>query len=434
MYRQTRNLVASTVQPQQTYVSANSWSAAPLKHTLSLQNYRWTSTKPATVGKTLQSTLAGSATVDDVLNVWEAHRGSVHTHNVVRSCLHYSLKAAKSQQLTLVELFQVPRFQLFWQHLTEEVPSMSANTAIKCLYNCAQFDLKHQPLALSLVDVCTQKSKSIPPVSIGILLWSLKRLDLIFSSSAGPLVAYVIDLFHAKLCSGERFRPPTLSNILWVLASTGNLPTHISARVTDCLPQYMQEFDFHSLSLCLWSLTTSGATLSPQLLGAAGSAATKFLKEQRNVQNIVHCSWAFGSAEFYHRQYCNTLSQVILKEPRTSPMLTPRLVSSVVWMCAKVGYYDPALLDYVASLTLHKLCHFNAQDLGNLTHAFAQLNHPHPELIKAITTQFVSDSEMLGDDHACVSVAWANIAIGEYPLPLLKHLMEPHRVRSKLNN
>ena len=417
--------------PQQVYISANSWFTAPLEPLLSLQNYRWTSTKPAPVSKSLQSTLAGSVTVDDVLNVWEAHRGSFHTHNVVRSCLHYSLKAAKNQQLTPVELFQLPRFQMFWQHLTKEVPSMSANTAIKCLYNCAQFDLKHQPLALSLVDVCTQKSKSIPPVSIGILLWSLKRLDLFSSSSARPLITYVIDLFHTELCSGERFKPSALSNILWVLASTGNLTRYISNRVTDSLPQYIQEFDFHSLSLCLWSLTTSGATLSQPLLDAAGSAATKFLEEERNVQNMVHCSWAFGSAEYYHKQYCSTLSQVILKEPKNSSLLTPRLLSSVVWMCAKVGYYDPALLDYIACLTLHKLCHFNAQDLGNLTYAYAQLNHPHREFIKAITTRFVSDSELLRDDHACVSIAWANLAIGEYPLPLLKHLMEPHRVRRK---
>lgn len=410
-------------------VHISRWSSA----LLSALSPRRISTNSAPVSD-LQSALARTATVHEVLDVWEAHRNSTYTHNVVRSCLHYSLKAAKSQRLSFVKLFQLPRFQTFWQHLSEEVPSMSANTAIKCLYNCAQFDLKHQPLAASLIDVCTRKSKSIPSVSIGILLWSLKRLDLMSSSSARPLVSHVIDLFHTKLCLGERFKPQTLSNVLWVLASTGNLPGHVSGKVAECLPQYMQEFDFHSLSLCLWSLTASGATLSRQSLNATSSVATRFLQKQRNVQNTVHCCWAFASAEFYHEQFCKALSRLILEEPSTSGLLTPRLLSSVAWMCAKVSYYDPALLDCIARLALNKLYHFNAQDLGNFTYAYAQLDYPCQELIRAITTRFVSDRELLSDDHACVSIAWANLAIEHYSLPLLEHMMAPERVRRKLNH
>ena len=433
MNKQVQTMIGGTAPWRGRRIVRDRWSTLPLVPALSfLHRYdilvRRISAKPAQSGD-LQSALSRTATVHDVLDVWEAHKDTVFTHNVVRSCLHYSLKAAKTQQLTFPEMFELSRFDLFWNHLIDEVPSMSANSAIKCLYNCAQFNFQHKPLALSLMDVCTQKSKSIPSVSVGILLWSLKRLELISSSSARPLVAHVIDLFHTKLCTGERFKPQTLSNILWVLASTDNLPVHISERVIDCLPQYTHKFDFHSLSLSLWSLTASGATLPQQSLDAAACAAAGFLEiREKSVPNIVHCCWAFASAEHYHEQFCKTLSRSILSESSNSSLFTPRLLSSVAWMCARVSYHDPVLLDHIASLALDKVRRFNAQDLGNLMYAYAQLNHPHRQLVSVVTARFVSEHELLGDNDACMSIAWANLAIGEYPLSLLEHMMTPHRV------
>ena len=438
--RQARNAVRSKSScwrtPQKVDILNTRWSPLPILPSTSFRHHLdlvcHVHTKPAPSGD-LQSALARTATVDDVLDVWEANRDSVYTHNVVRSCLYYSLKRANYQQLTPTQLVDHPRFQLFWTSLMDEVPSMSANTAIKCLYNCAQFDFKDKALARSLMDICTQKSKSIPSVSIGILLWSLKRLDLISLSSTRPLVAHVIDLFHAKLCAGEAFKPQTLCNILWVLASTDNLPPHISSSVVKVLPHYMHEFDFHSLSLCLWSLTTGGATLTAQVLDTAGSVAAGFFEEEKSVQNTVHCCWAFATAEYYHEQFCKALSGLIFREPPNSLLFTPRLLSSVVWTCAKVGYYDPLLLDYIASLALAKVDNFNAQDLGNLMYGYAQLNHPHQQLVEVVTERIVSDCALLRDDHACVSVAWANLAIRQYPLSLLQHMMTPQRVKCKFN-
>lgn len=422
--------------PQKIDVLSTRGSHLPVVPSLSflhrVEFVRHISTKPVHSGD-LQSTLARTATVSDVLDVWEAHRDSAYTHNVLRSCLYYSLKAANKQQLTPAQLFEHPRFELFWMSLMDEIPNMSANTAIKCLYNCAQFGFKHKTLSHSLVDICTRKSKSIPSVSIGILLWSLKRLDLISLSTSRQLVAHVTDLFHAKLCAGERFKPQTLCNILWVLASTDRLPLTISASVVKVLPHYMHKFDFHSLSLCLWSLTTSGATLPPQLLDTFGCVAGRFLEEEKSVQNTVHCCWAFASAEYYHEQFCKALSRMILREVPSSFLFTPRLLSCVVWTCARVSYYDPLLLDYIASLALDKVDSFNAQDLGNLMYGYAQLNHPHQQLVTVVTDHIVSNSDLLRDDHACVSVAWANLAIGQYPLSLLEHMMTPERVRRKSN-
>ena len=389
------------------------------------------STKPVASNECLQLALAKTRSVPEVLAVWEDHRGSVYSHNVVRSCLYYSLKAAESQQLSSSELFEVPGFDGFWSHLLGEVPGMSANSAIKCLYNCAQFEFSHDLLSTSLVDVCTLKSRQIPSVSIGILLWSLKRLNLLSLSSTRSLLTHLIDIFQAKLASGERFKPQSLANILWVLASSGNLSGAIADSVTRSVPRYMSDFDSHSLSLCLWSLTTSGAVLPKPLLESAGCTAATFLRTERSVPNTLHCCWTFASAEFYHRTFCDALSGLILGEPKDSALLTPRLLSSVAWTCATVGYFDPALLDCIAARALGSLAHFNAQDLGNLMYAYAQLDHPHGQLVREVTERFVSDEAMLRDDDACVSIAWANLAIGQYPLPLLEHLMEPNRVRCK---
>ena len=426
--------MSATRAPQRVFLAPRTPGAVSLIQRGCLKLYL--STKPGAVpssGECLQAALASTGTVAEVLHVWEAHRDSPYSHNLVRSCLYYSLKAAVSERLSTAELFSVAGFDRFWDHLVSQVPSMSANSAVKCLYNCAQFDFHHQTLSASLVDVCTQKSRHIPSVSIGILLWSLKRLDLLSSPSTQPLLTHLVDLFHSRLASGEVvFKTQSLSNILWVLASSNNLPAHLGERVTEVLPRYMDQFDFHSLSLCLWSLTSSGATLTQPLLDSAGTAAAGFLETERSVPNTIHCCWAFASAEYYHRSFCEALSQAILTERSSSPMLTPRLLSSVAWMCAKVGYFNPTLLDCIASRALSELRQFNAQDLGNLMYAYAQLDYPHQQLVSEVTRRFVSDKRLLSDDGACVSVAWANLAIGEYPLPLLEHLMEPSRVRREL--
>ena len=419
---------------QRMEITSSSWLVVQLKPaTVTLgcfypQNF---STKPVASSECLQLALARTRSVSEVLNVWEAHRGSVYSHNVVRSCLYYSLKAAEAQQLSSARLFEVPRFDRFWSHLLDEVPGMSANTAIKCLYNCAQFGFNHNPLSLSLVDICSQKPEQIPSVSIGILLWSLKRLNLLSLTSTRSLLTHLLHIIHSKLVSGERFKPQSLANILWVLATSGHLSGAIANSVTATLPRYINEFDFHSLSLCLWSLTTSGAVLPKPLLQSAGHAAGRFLETEKSVPNTLHCCWAFASAEFYHKQFCEALSRLIQGEPADSPLLTPRLLSSAAWMCAAVGYFHPPLLDCIASRALGALRNFNTQDLGNLMYAYTQLDYPHLRLVREVTERFMSDGTLLADEDACVSIAWANLATGQYPLNLLEHLMEPRRVRRK---
>lgn len=399
--------------------------------------YRFLSTRSTpSATEDLQTALARTETVREVLDVWQAHKNSVYSHNVVRSSLYYALKAAQAEGFTSSELFAVARFEQFWSHLTKEVPSMSANSAIKCLYNCAQYDFKNEELSDSLVDVCTRKCQMIPTVSIGILLWSLKHLDLVASSSVQPLLTHTIELFHTRLKSGERFKAQSFTNVLWVLATTGNLSKELSETVITCLPQYVKEFDFHSLSLVLWSLTGGGGVVLPQpLLDSAGRAAAKFVNNrERSAPNLVHTCLAFATAEYYHQPFCEALSQLIIREPKNSPLLTPRLLSCVAWMCAKVSYFNTSLLDSIASRALASLSHFNSQDLGNLIYSYAQLNYPHRELVRQVTRRFLTEKRLWDDEEACVSIAWANLAIEEYPVQLLEHLVEPSRVaREPLN-
>ena len=407
----------------------------------------------------------------DVLDSWERQRSAFKSHELLTRSLYYILKAAKREGKSPGVLGQIPEFQSFWHYLRAEVPRMEANSAIMCLYNCAQFDQRDAAFFTTLLKVCEQQADSIPPKAFGILLWSLHKLG--FYEDAQPLVTKVVRRFHTILLSEGRFKPQAFANVLWVLATTHTWPPNLSQPVMAYVAAHTVEFDFHSLSIVLWSLTTAAVPLpcnfmglprdqagdpaadiagqSPgvgvaggvaidtqvtrsqpaaiNLMAHAGEAAAQLMKsEPLAVISLAHCCWAFGTAPLYHKEFFSTLSQRLQKEPPSSFSLTPRLLSMVSWACARVGFYDPSLLDMIASVALSKLHEFNTQDLGNLSFCFSCLNHPRTDLLSAISQRMSSRPDMIVDDQACMLVATACLTHRLYPQELLQRLMEPSRI------
>ena len=387
---------------------------------------------------------ASDLSLDDVLDVW-MKREPWHSHELLTRSLYYSLRAAEYEGLSSAQLLRTPKFQAFWRHLQREVPSMDANSAVMCLYNCAQYGLEDPSCSSALIDVCLQKSGSIPFKAFGILLWSLNKLNLYHDSQ--PLVSKVVHHFHMGLLSGVRFKPQAFANVLRVLAATRTWPDHLNQPVMEYVIRYVSDFDFHSLSIVLWAVTTArvplpgnfteqtgdesgaGGTVASGFMQLAGDAvATLLKKKELAVISLAHCCWAFGSAALYHEAFFTALSERLCSEPRGSPSLTPRLLSMAAWACARAGYYDKDLLDTIAAVSLTRLHGFNNQDLGNLGYAYGYLNHPSIDLLSAISCMMSSSPQLAAEDQACVLVAMACLIHGIYPEALLEQLMAPERV------
>lgn len=368
----------------------------------------------------------GVSDLEGVLDYWR-HKKALSSHDSLTRCLYHSLKAASALRLSPEELAQIPKFQAFWQHLCRSVPTMPANSAVMCLYNCAQYDFKIGTACFpALVDVCLLKAESIAPKSFGILLWSLYRLNIYKQSDT--LVNKVVQRFHSELASGEEFKPQTLANVLWALASSCEWPDHITADVLEYIPQRIGRFDFHSLSIVLWALTKASLPLSNTILAAVGERAALLLQTQLPVISVVHCCWAFGSAGYYHEPFFSTLKDRILSEPLHSPTLTPRFLASVAWSCARTGYYHASLLDYIAVASLRIIHNFNSHDLGNLAYSYGFLNHGSDKLLLAICQIMSSQSEMAANELACTNIVNACLIHRIYPEALLRRLMSYERV------
>ena len=364
--------------------------------------------------------------LEEVLGTWERNRDSFTSHDFLSQCLYRCLKAASAERLSPSQLMELPRFQSLWRHLCSQVPSMSANTAVMCLYNCAQYDFRDSPSASLLVDVCLQKSSYIPPRAFGILLWSLHKLRLYQDSQ--PLVVRVVQRFHSELLSGVQFKPQAFANVLWVLATTKTWPSDITQCVMEYVPQRAGDLDFHSLSIVLWAVTTAGLPASDAFLNAAGDRAAALLQRQLPVISVVHCCWAFGSASYYHRLFFPALRDKLCAEPLQSPSFTPRLLSSVAWACARAGYYDAGLLDHIAAASLSRLGQFNSQDLGNLAYCYGYLNHRSDKLLLAISRIMSSQLEMAANELACANVANSCLVHRLYPEALFRELLSKERV------
>ena len=368
--------------------------------------------------------------LEGILDNWRKNMDATLSHEPVARCLYRSLKAASAQQLSPTELVQDPKFQAFWQHLCSEVPFMSTNTAVMCLYNCAQYDFKVDASCFhAIINLCLQKVESVPPKAFGILMWSLYKLDLYKQSQ--PLVKRVICRFHSMLLSGKEFKPQTFANVLWVLATTHTWPKYITAEVLEYVPQRVGNFDFHSLSIVLWAVTTVGLLLPDSFLRAVGDRAALLLQTQLPVISLVHCCWAFGSASYYHEHFFSALKDRILAEPPCSNSFTPRLLSSIAWSCARTGYYHSGLLDHISIIALGIIDRFNSQDLGNLAYCYGYLNHASRKLLVAISQIMSSKPEMAANELACANVVNACLIHSIYPEALLSQLMSHDRVAGK---
>lgn len=366
--------------------------------------------------------------IDKVLGKWRRHKDSPDS---LARCLYHGLKAANAQQLSSLQLADMPEFQSFWQHLCNGIPYMSANSAVMCLYNCAQYNFKvDTAVSAALVDLCLQKFAYIPLKAFGILLWSLYKLNLYKQNPR--LVKEVVHHFHSILISRRYFKPQAFANVLWVLASTHTWPESITKDVMEYVPPRVKHFDFHSLSIVLWAVTTAGLPLCNDLLKAAGDRAGRLLQKQMPVISTVHCCWAFGSASYYHELFFSALKDRICAEPPQSTHLTPRLLSSVAWACARTSYYHAGLLDHIATAALTKLQHFNSHDLGNLAYSYGYLNHSSDKLLLTISQIMSSQPDMIVNELACASVASSCLIHGIYPEKLLSQLMSNKRVDGKL--
>ena len=368
-----------------------------------------------------------ACTLEATLEGWISEGERVNSQESLTRCLYRCLVAAQKQQVPSDQLLQVPNFRKFWQRLSDEVPLLPANEAVMCLYNCARYGFAEDPAVLStLTATCLEKVDLIPPRAFGILLWSLCKLELYQANQA--LVTQVLLRFHSELVPERHFKPQAFANVLWALATTSTWPTSITSRVLWYVSERAADFDFHSLSIVLWSVTRAGLSLSTEFLEAAGDRAALLLNSQFQVVSLVHCCWAFGSAAYYHQNFFSVLTDKILSEPPRSDLFTPRLLSTVAWACARSGYYHTHLLDHVAHLALSRMHHFNSQDLGNLAYSYGYLNHPSEQLLLAISDKMSSQEELARDELSSANVANACLIHKLYPEALLSKLMSHERV------
>ena len=372
--------------------------------------------------------------MEEVLRGWRRRgKGGGDSHEALSRTLYHVLEAARHQKLSSSQLATNPHFQRFWDHVGRQVPSLSANSAVMCLYNCAQYGYSQDlPLLFSLAKVCRQRVDSLPTKAYGILLWSLVRLDIYQDNMA--LVEDVVKQFHSQLVSNGQIKPQSFANVLWALASTGTWPDTITASVGDYVSRRAGEFDFHSLSIVLWSLTTSGVSLSEECLEATGTQASLLLRScQWHTISLIHCCWAFGCAPYYHSSFFSAVADVLLSLPTHSPKVTPRLLSTVAWAFARTSYYHLHLMNHIAGLALAHITSFNSQDLGNLAYAYGQLNHRSEQLLTTISGIMSSRAEMYSNEQACANVTTACLIHKHYPQPLLRRLMSSQRVEGTYN-
>lgn len=72
-----------------------------------------------------------------------------------------------------------------------------------------------------------------------------------------------------------------------------------------------------------------------------------------------------------------------------------------MWALAKLDYYDPQLMDAVASLVAPKLSQHITQHLSNLAWGYAKLSHLNVQLFESLAEESVAKAPQLTLQHLC---------------------------------
>ena len=152
------------------------------------------------------------------------------------------------------------------------------------------------------------------------------------------------------------------------------------------------------------------------------------LEKYQNV-NFGQAFWLLGRCFYYSEQLCEALSE-IFKGPGS--VLNPWLVSNIAWYCARVRFYNPALLDDIATYTLANICKFNYHDLSNVVYSFGYLNHPHPALMDAVGERLEGESNTEGNEQVYWVYVWSSLVLDMLRVGVLERVLNEEFIQGRL--
>ena len=372
----------------------------------------------------VQTTVSSVESIDAVLDVFEQSRKEGVLRHVRLAAILDDLLLAASKSNPKADLLSNDRSRRFLDYIIRKAPDFTADAAVSCFCSCGKHHFRYYTLLFALCHTIVKKFPSIPIEKLDSIYWVLRQLKLPRESiNISRVAASRVFSCTMNPTTTVRFNTATVSHLVHFTSLGGAWSKEYSAPLQSYVNARLSEFTPQDLFVLLETVTKQGA--ASELLSSVGEVAARWINTTTtslDPSDLTRVCWSYGRALVYHQAFFEALHEKIVSTDKQ--FLTPRLLATVAWAFARVRFYSAPLMDHIAALALATLDNFEfSQNLSMMAYAFGYLNHPHQELLSAISEKMCSDRSFISNSHACHNIAWSCMATGVYPRKLLEHVL-----------
>lgn len=297
----------------------------------------------------------------------------------------------------------------------EEMPLYSSNQLVSLLKCLQKVHMRSPQLVESIAVNLSNKASELTLETASGVLKTLRDQGL--SNWADKMSTSLMDQLLTALSEEENIHPSTVASILEV----AEWPSNMHALLEEYVLANVEQFTLHSLSQTLTFMMRKQCITRPVLHRSASVIRNQLQKnlQSADLSAVGTLFWLYGKLTHYDEGLFSSLEQLLQEDK----CLNSWFVTTTVWSCAKVRYYNPVVMDKIATYSLRHLEKFSFHDMSNLVYSIASLNYPHEKLFTAVATKMAEAPSSRGNEQAFWILLWASMVFGNYNKTVLSRVL-----------
>ena len=328
-------------------------------------------------------------------------------------------KSIERAMLSLIDLNKESR-RVYSHYLYPEVmhaflSTITADQAGHMLWLCKQNHYKDSKLIAELLSLIQKEEvKKLAEEHLMSVCWSLAHYNL--QNDYQVLLGNVSAEVTSRIVSKPQMMIPHIGFICWSYVIMDHWPKQLTDPLISLVESNLNQIPMWDLSIIVWSMVKMGVT-KESLLSKVGQVTADKIGSSKE-QSLCMLLWSFGHLIHYDDHLFNRLSEEVISGGLLSNC-SPRTLSTFVWACSKVSYYNHELMERFAERSLELLHKLNPQDISLIAYGFGYLNHINVELVLAMADQLVA-IPYRRTTTAVMNTLWSCLVSDIYPQNLIQ--------------
>lgn len=242
---------------------------------------------------------------------------------------------------------------------------------------------------------------------------------------------------------------PELVRAISLLSTVRHYSRRMSDKVVAYLARHLHRLDVQSVQSFLLQVAGGmkmhGIRCNPLFVDAVSTYFLEFLHRSTEMEDRAE-RWGesygdcfskflrfYGDIKFYDETVCEKMKEIFLG-PFDCNIHNPIFISSLVYMCGRVFYYDEDLLGYIMQLSYNQAESFHVNELKDSLLAFQSLNYNHQLFLDRVIEVALQSSNTI---HSCGlywSIISSSVFMNTYSPEVLQRFLTDSMLEGKAVN